>query len=208
MKKMKTGVSILLAVLLVCATANAYLIQIGVEGIVTGGAGLNIHVGDAITGYYTYESTTLDSDPEPTGGLYLNYGLPYGISLSIGGFTFQTNPNNVDIGIINEPGWDGYSVSSEYLLPLSNGTTVNVVYWHLNNDTGTALDSDLLPLTLPVLSKWNDNSLYINCGPRESDSVVIGEITDVYLIPEPATILLILVGAVLIRKKTAGLSIR
>jgi len=44
----------------------------------------NISPGDIITGTYTYDSATTDSNPLPTGGDYWHYESPFGISLSVG----------------------------------------------------------------------------------------------------------------------------
>ena len=81
---------------------------------VLGGA---IKVGDIITGTYVYESTTPDTNPDPTVGDYLNTTAPFGITLNAGGFVFRTDPTNVDfiIEIVND---HGIPASDNYLILL------------------------------------------------------------------------------------------
>ena len=65
-----------------------------------------IHVGDTITGSYTYESTTPDTAPfnDPTVGDYWHHSQPCGIFLTVGGFQFKTDSTNVSflVEVIND----------------------------------------------------------------------------------------------------------
>jgi hypothetical protein len=55
-----------------------------------------LSIGDIMTGSYTYDSDTPDTNPLGTVGDYEHFSTPYGINLSAGGFVFQTNPDNID----------------------------------------------------------------------------------------------------------------
>lgn len=119
-----------------------------------------ISVGDNITGTYTYDSTTPDSHAAPTVGDYRHYSSPYGITVNAGGFVFETDPSNVDfiIEIVNDHGTppkDGYVLASYNNLPLSNGATVEEIYWALVDPTLSAVSSDDLPTEPPVLADWD-----------------------------------------------------
>jgi hypothetical protein len=123
-----------------------------------------IQVNDIITGKYIYESGQPDLYPEdPTYGYYEYTSSTFGMELKTGGFEFKTNPSNVQFGIIifNDDIYSGdeYIVTSEENLPLSNGLLVDMFYWGLADSTITALSSDALPTTAPVLSDWEYNQM-------------------------------------------------
>jgi len=162
-----------------------------------------ISVGDIITGTYTYESTTADSDPlDPVQGNYWCYDSPCGISLMAGGFSFRTDPSNIEfhIAIRNDThsGKDVYAIGSSNNLPLSNDTLVGSIWWQLDDHIANALSTDALPITAPVLDDWQENALHLEGG---RDYGIAGHVTSAVLIPEPATILLLGIGVFLLRKR-------
>jgi hypothetical protein len=151
---------VLLAIILFspCAIVQAEQIKIGISGWVDYVSdsynllGNKIHQGDQITGYYIYDSTTPDSDSGNTHhGVYEHFTSPYGMSLSVGSLTFQTNPTNVDfiVGLrdnYNEP-WDYYLISSYYNIGigLNSGISIDSIALGLVDNTGNALSNDVLP---------------------------------------------------------------
>jgi hypothetical protein len=159
-----------------------------------------ITVGSIITGSYTYESTTPDSNPDSTVGDYWHHSLPCGILLTVGGFEFKTDPTNVNflasIGN-NHSGRDVYLMRSYNNLPLSNGTLVDYISWQLDDYTETVFSSDTLPATAPILSQWQFNNLRID---RVGDYLIDAQVTNAIVIPEPATLLLLGAGIMLLRK--------
>jgi len=165
----------------------------------------NVNVGDTITGSYTYDSTTLDSSPSETVGSYEHFNSPYGISLSVGGFVFETNPDNVYflVQILNDHlGEDGYLLRSYNNLPLSNGVWVDHISWHLVDYSATALSSDELPTAPPVLEDWaySPAQLGLEFGSK-GGSGIYGEVTSVDIVPEPGTVFLLGLGSLaLIRR--------
>jgi hypothetical protein len=173
------------------------------DGLLSGQLG----VGSIITGSYTYDSSTLDSALGPSIGRYLHYSPPYGISLSGGGFVFQTDPDNVDflveIGNNSVATTDNYLIRSWNNLPLYDNVEVGEVWWQLDDSTGTALSSDALPTTPPVLEDWDfDWGIKIQGGiPYESAFYIEAPVTSVELVPEPATLLLLGFGTLMLRKR-------
>ena len=205
-----------LAVLLLASgipKANAELITIGiqakVDGVIDDGPGAGylegkIDVNDIITGYYTYESTTLDSNPSSQVGDYWHYNSTAGIFLTVGGFEFQTDPANVDflVEIVNDNVWtetDAYSLRSYKNLPISNGALVDYIFWELQDSTMMAISDDALPILPPDLSDWSSNLLHIDGVTRTFE--IWGHVTTVEIVPEPATILLLGLGSLLLRKR-------
>ena len=120
----------------------------------------HVQAGDIITGSYTYESTTPDTNPLPTVGDYWHDMAPYGIHLTVGPWVFETDSSNVDflIEIVNDHnGRDNYLLRSykNVAIPeLMSGAIVEHISWQLDDPTTTALDSIALPTSPPVLGDW------------------------------------------------------
>ena len=190
--------------------AEATLITIEIEGVVDSvidnGNYLEgkIKPGDIIRGFYVYESTTPDSSPlDPVQGNYWHYAPPAGIALTVGGFNFMTDPFNIAFRIVirnNTPsGNDIYGVESSNNLHLSNGTLVGGILWSMKDHTGSALSSDALPTTAPALDDWQDNILNFGGGTRANGYAILGRVTSA--IPEPATIVLLGLGGLLLGRR-------
>jgi hypothetical protein len=201
---------------------QAEIIKIGLTGVVDNVSdpynllGNQIHQGDTITGFYVYDSTTPDTNPLSIVGEYWHSGEPYGIVLTAGTITFQTNPLQTNplngrflVDIINDSqGNDSYGVGSRNNLKLANGTIVDSLSWGLTDNFGVAISSTDLPVTPPDLSKWPFNSLYIRGGADDGTApcydkpfFVDGHVTSDYLIPEPVSLCLLAFGALFLRRK-------
>lgn len=204
---------ILLIVVITCALyfstlpAQAALITITIEAQVDSVQDRsdrlegNISAGDIITGTYTYESTTPDTSSLAYMAEYWHYAPPAGFSLSVGGFDFQTDPADVEFYVFvrnnNPPGDDTYRIYSYNNLALSTGAEVFGIAWDLYDYTGTALSSDALPTTPPVLDDWQSGNRLLLFG--RCSYVVEAHVTSA--VPEPATIVLFAVGALLLKKR-------
>ena len=209
---MKTAILFKLSVVLWCVffcvpTVEAALITIDiiatVDSVDDQGNYLEgkISVGDTITGYYTYDLLTPDSEPLAYAGLYEHNNPPAGISLNVGGFNFRTDLDNIDfvVAILNDyPPLlkDQFWMRSYNNLPLSNGTTVDGISWQLDDLSGNALSNTDLPTTAPVIDDWEANVLNIS-GDRKFG--IQAHVTSA--VPEPATVLLIGLGGLLLRKR-------
>jgi len=162
-----------------------------------------ISPGDTITGTYTYDLLTADSEPLGYGGLYEHDNPPAGISLHGGGFDFRTDPDNVDfvVAILNDyPPFakDQVWMTSYNNLPLSNGLAVDSISWQLDDPSATALDSTALPGGPLILDDWLLNPLLIH-GPSRGACFGISAHV-ISAIPEPCTILLLGAGVLFLRK--------
>jgi len=169
------------------------------DGVLEG----KIQTGDVLSGKYIYDLSTPDMFPDnPRSGVYWHYYSPSGISLNVGGFVFETNPSNIEflVGIYNRDDSDGYLLMSYSNLALSNGIWVDQISWQLNDYSCTALSSDALPTTAPVLEDWEStNYLLITLGEKGGAGSIQATVTSVELVPEPASALVMGVGLALLR---------
>jgi len=193
---------------LVAPFANAELITIQIEGLVDtvedDGDYLEdqIHVGDIITGWYTYDTDTPDTNPDETVGHYWHYASPAGISLSVSGLEFQSDSSNVEflIGVGNNGsmGDDVYWLSSPSNNSLPNGTSVEGIVWQLEDNSGMVLSDDSLPELPPDLPLWSSGNTLRLDGER-GGYMIYGHITSA--VPEPCTILLLGLGVLSVIRK-------
>ncbi len=164
--------------------------------------GGTVEVSDTITGWYTYDTSTADSNPLENYAAYWYYSPPCAISLAVGGLDFTTNPNDVNYRIAISNGYqsrDTYSLRSINNLPLPNGTLVEDIYWLLEDSTEAAVSTDALSTSPPVLDDWQFNRLLIS-GPSRGESFsILAHVTAA--IPEPLTLLLLGLGTMFSRKR-------
>jgi hypothetical protein len=116
-----------------------------------------IQPGDTVTGTYTYNSATSDTNAALNVGDYWHTTAPYGVSLTVGGWRFETDPQQVSFvveTVNNLHGQDNYLVRSYNNRHLSNGLYVTHIAWQLDDPTQTALKNAALPRTAPRLSSW------------------------------------------------------
>jgi len=210
--------TVLITVIILCelsflvAPTEATLITIEITGEVTrmrDDRGLlegKINIGDIITGTYTYDSSTPDSDPRGYAGRYEHYKPPCGICLKVGGFEFKTDPSNVNVvvRIYNDPPLatlvDEYVVVSYNNLPLSNGVLPGKIALSAGSFSNP-LSSAALPTTAVNLPGWDEALILCWGAAGEKDFYIEGEITSDTLIPEPATFIMFGLGTLALLRK-------
>ena len=201
---------IVLTVLLgVASPAGASPISIGITGTVRlvddrdnilAGA---VNPGDLITGFYTYDSDTPDSNPFPTVGDYRHTPAPFGISLNVNGLTFSTDSSNVNflVEIVND---HGIPLRDNYLLRSFNNVFSasvpgaefeepdNHISWQLDDPTAAALSSTALPTVPPVLADWESifglDISSIGMLPAPSMFLIRSDVTSAVLVEGPVQI--------------------
>ncbi len=215
-KGMKTKLLILMLFVLTATVANAEIVTIALEAVITmvddSGNLLEgaINVDDVITGIYTYNTDTVGiytSDATSDWGAYYHTETPYGLSLTFdNGMACGTDPGNIDFEIKIIDGHEGIMTDNYYLhsfnnLPLDNSIAVDHITWHLSEDeTGGAIDSTALTATAPVLEDWTSSVLTIKGDRTPTQLIIESTVYSVEVIPEPATILLLAIGGGFIRR--------
>lgn len=211
-KETKIAIVFLIVLALSGSRVSAEVITIEITAEITGMDDRDgllegmVNVGDIITGSYTYDPSTEDSNPLETVGNYHHYSPPCGISLTAGGFVFQTNTENVNFLVVignnhMYSSWDNYGVGSYNNLMLYNGVYINLVSWGLQDSSGTALSSDALPTLPPVLEDWDYNQLTIEGSFDGGCPMVLLGARVTSAVPEPATVLLFGLGALALLRK-------
>jgi hypothetical protein len=115
--------------------------------------------GDLLTGFYSYDVTTPDSNSLTTVGDYWHYTAPAGIVVCGNGLVFETDPTNVEflVEIVNDHGTvspkDNYLVLSYVNRPLPT-VDVDYIAWQLDDPSAAAVASDALPAVPPDLEDW------------------------------------------------------
>src|SRR5690242_14308746 len=151
----------MLAVLALPGSARTSPISVAITGTVrivddsNNILGGSVVSGDTVTGVYTYDSATPDSNSIPEAGDYWHTSAPFGISLTVNGLTFRTDPDNVSflVEIVNDyapgtPPTDNYVLHSyNNIFAVSapagmfGGTSMDLISWQLDDPTATALSS-------------------------------------------------------------------
>jgi len=196
-------------------SADATLVIIGITGEVTHVADRlrslegNINVGDIITGVYIYDLSTPGSDPWVYRRLYEHDAPPSGITLTVGGFVFMTDPENIEFTVAvgnNYPtvggARDAFELKSKNNLPLSNGVLVSSIVLELFDPSASALSSEALPATAPVLEHWSTGYRDMRISGRGQASFTFyAHLTSAVLIPEPTTAVLLGLGGLAVLHK-------
>ena len=205
--------TILLAVFCVILTAasttHAAIVQIAITARVSqvdDTANLlegNIAPDDLITGTYTYDSDTPDTNPLSTVGDYWHNSEPFGVQLIAGSLSFESDFSNIDflVELVNNAIYDqsdGYIFISYNNLPVLNNIGIEYISWQLDDPTGNAISSINLPTGPPILSDWQSIAgLTIKSekiGVNHDTFYIKSHVESAVLVPEPGMICLSSIG--------------
>lgn len=191
---MKKLIAIYVIILFVANSAQATSFEFTFGGDVNGFGGFptspwdEVELNDSWSLTYTFESTTDDTDADPTFGVYPAISS---WSLTVGSVT--DSELGGDIMVINIPEFDRYEV-----FILSGECAYDLV---LTDEDATVFTSDVLPLggeiDLLDFSSWHFNVV------RESPDYwhIHGSVTSYSWIPEPSTVLLLAFGSLALLRK-------
>ena len=151
----------------------------------------SIKTGSSISGSYTFNSKTLDSNPsDHSVGSYISLGAPHGIKFSVGGYNF--GGDNVDIEVATGDSAYGSSYGVNGDIKAFDPLNQSHPFWiSLYPAITNAFSSDALPLTPPSLKLFTGGSIgfeYNYASGFAGFSGTLNSIT-VAAVPEPSPVL-------------------
>lgn len=159
-----------------------------------------IQAGDNFSGTYTFDSEAPDLTPaDPAGGNYRP--SPSALAISVGGFEVATAEDTLTrVGIGNLDDLDTFVIDATNFD--SAGFHISQARLLLMDPTGSALDSDALPLLPPELSLFQTREFRVTGHVDNPDLPfdLYGTVTALTT-PEPGAAVLLLAGTVLIRRQ-------
>jgi hypothetical protein len=141
----------------------------------------DITAGELIRGSFSFDPAAVDLVPtDPATGVYAS-SSPFGTTVTIGSHEFTTS-GSITIGILNSF-VDQYTV---FAASPSNDLTLELFF---QDNTGTALSNDHLPLTLPALSDFQQKDFHLDAIFDRGEVQVDGQVggSDAQAVPEPAS---------------------
>jgi len=165
-----------------------------------------VDIGDSFSGILKYDTSAPDVLPEGYAGRYLYSVGPSGISLSTGEHVFMTNPQSVDfeVKIYNDTptvaSHDYFGASSWENLPFLDGyVSIDKIGIAAYADHTWIASADL-PTSENELLGWDTMRVSVS-GTGIGGEVFgfEGDITSMSIIPEPATVLFLVLGGIGLR---------
>jgi len=182
-------------------TARGDFVTFGFEGTVTDVDDPDNHLGGAVvvgspfSGFYTFDSETPDSRAHPKLGFYEDVLTE--LEGQVGGLSFVLAPASAGY-ITIENGYSGFDIE-EYFAEAKVVADDLLLYWEfwaLQGDGGV-LQEDALLLKPDVLLGFEEIGFGLS-DPSESLNIrFFGDVSDVFVVPEPTLIMLFGVGTVL-----------
>ena len=135
-----------------------------------GALGSGVGYGDQITGTYTIDLSTPDSDPGVESAQYMMSGQPpttpqSGFDLMLNSHSLKSDPANpgfmLNVYMMNSFS-DHFGMGSWGNMPLANGSRVDDIFLDLYDSTGTALSSTALSSQAPDISKFELHDIHVS----------------------------------------------
>jgi hypothetical protein len=157
----------------------------------------SVPVGTLITGAYTFESTTPDTNPDAGVGHYTSSLYGNGLDAYFSIYHLHS-PSPLDVTVINEVGKDdAYKMNASWRLSFLSPPNTPIVPMQfildLSDRTGQVWSSDALPLSSPSFGSWTEAQFLFTAGYEVPDTVIRGQLDSLAIVatPEPSTLLLL-----------------
>jgi hypothetical protein len=159
-----------------------------------------VPVGTPITGTYTFESATLDTNPDASVGQYRSSAPGNALDAFFSIYHLHS-PSPLDITVTNQSGQgDTYNLSAWWLTLSSSSPGTAIVplnfFLTLSDPLGQAWSSDALPLSFPIWGSWSGAQFVFTAGYEGPATEIRGQLDSfaVTPVPEPSTFLLLASG--------------
>ena len=156
-----------------------------------------------LTGSYTFDSLTPDSNPSSNIGRY--NGTIQALTVNLGSYTATLgNSGSNFIEIRNQPSSDGYAVRAPLTGPLVNGFSPLRFQIELIDPSATVFSNDLLPTTPPGLSSIATSRFRLFFEDGNGTARVLGSLTSLTAVPLPPAVILFGAGLIALVGLGAG----
>ena len=211
--------SMLLSTSIAITPATAAPVTFAFTGVVNNVApglftsGGNFNGSQKLSGFYTFNDATLDSNPSGRIGRYndtitaltVQLGPASGPPSYTATLGPETPGNNNFIQIRNQPsGVDGYEVRAPVTGPSVNGFSPLYFRIELIDPSHTVFSNDSLPTTPPSLSSFATNTWRLVFTDGNGNARIQGSLTSATLVPLPAAVILFGAGLVALVGLGAG----
>lgn len=194
------------ATLLCVSVADAAIMQFKFSGEITFVGDYShdisdkIAVDDRYAAAFSFDSSATDQLPLDTNrGSYA--ATSPGMWSSVGDWVIEATEGENGIGIDN---WEDYDsmrlISSGIPLP---GLGLITIQANFIDHTGTVFSGDALPVSAPELASFQEVYLQAVCSTADHHYKFFGTIDSLELVPEPNTLLLVLLGFAITHRRSS-----
>lgn len=197
MKTRSTAICVALLVVAISTPSWAVPITFAFSGTITrvrndyGRLDNSVVIDGQFSGFYTFESSVTDSDPDQHYGYYSLNALPSAISVQVGSYSVL---GTLDYIRVEDGAKDIYGATSSNINFMGMNTILGLGLTDLG---ATMLTSDALLLAPPSLTNLPPYLREISLVGRQYETTqfgIGGTLDSLVLIPEPAVIMLFLPG--------------
>ncbi|WP_425399580.1 PEP-CTERM sorting domain-containing protein [Aeoliella sp.] len=146
--------------------------------------------GDQVAGFYSFDDTVADSNPDPDVGTYEGHLTASIVNVSSGYTASLDLADTIDLTLLDNAfptGGDNYVVSYALVGPDVNALSVEQFLLDALDEDGAMLTSDDLPASPPDISLAESATGYIRF---EGQNFVNFELLSLRAVPEPSTYVL------------------
>lgn len=140
-----------------------------------------VEIGTPFSGYYTFETTIPDSNAPSDVSFYWFDSDEAKVVVKVGDYVFRsrTNVSNKFLLSVVNRATDGFVLRS-YANICSRALPTDHISWQLDDPSGTAFDSDVLPDSPPELAKFEQwFGLTITGGSSSQDFFIRGRVNSI-----------------------------
>jgi hypothetical protein len=147
---------------------------------------VGVDYGSELTGTLVYDTSEIDTEPNPSFGYYLFDTPPTKMIMKVGAQEFRTSTTNMSffVTVIDSmpgQGADKFYVFDDNPSEVLRYLSTEYMWLWLADSTGTSLESDSLPLGI-ILDDWNEKKLVEIGG---TDFTIVAEITETSVVGIP-----------------------